>query len=97
VIARCRRGSRVRLPTPFATDRRLSDKDISTLAAWVDGGTPEGDPKDAPAAAKFVNGLATRAARLGPDRASRLHHRRQRDRPIPLLCPAGRAVPAVTS
>jgi len=35
---------------PFATDRRLSIKDISTLAAWVDGGTPEGDPKDAPAA-----------------------------------------------
>jgi peroxiredoxin len=33
---------------PFRNERRLSERDIATLAAWVDGGTPEGDPKDAP-------------------------------------------------
>src|SRR5438046_1864844 len=33
---------------PFHNERRLADKDIATVAAWVDGGTPAGDPKDAP-------------------------------------------------
>jgi mono/diheme cytochrome c family protein len=45
----------------FADDRRLPDKDIATLAAWVDAGMPEGDPKDAPPPAKFINGW-----QLGP-------------------------------
>jgi len=40
----------------FHNDRKLSDKDIRTLAAWVDGGTPQGDPKDAPPPRKFVAG-----------------------------------------
>ena len=31
-------------------DPRLSEKEISTLLAWVKAGTPEGDPQDAPAA-----------------------------------------------
>src|SRR3954470_18975495 len=29
----------------FRDERKMSDRDIATLAAWVDGGTPEGDPK----------------------------------------------------
>jgi peroxiredoxin/cytochrome c553 len=29
-------------------ERKLTDKEIATLAAWADAGTPEGDPKDAP-------------------------------------------------
>ena len=37
-------------------ERRLSDKEIATLAAWADGGTPEGDPKDAPPAPEFGSG-----------------------------------------
>lgn len=37
-------------------ERRLTDKEIATLAAWADGGTPAGDPKDAPPARKFVEG-----------------------------------------
>jgi peroxiredoxin len=41
---------------PFVGDRRLTDKEIATLAAWADGGTPEGDPKDAPAPRKFLEG-----------------------------------------
>jgi hypothetical protein len=37
-------------------ERKLSDKDIATLAAWVDGGTPEGDAGDAPPPRKFTEG-----------------------------------------
>src|SRR5262249_38419553 len=40
----------------FVGDRRLSDKEIEILAKWADGGTPEGDPKDAPTERKFVSG-----------------------------------------
>src|SRR3954452_22441589 len=28
----------------FRNDRRLPDKDIETIKAWVDAGAPEGDP-----------------------------------------------------
>jgi peroxiredoxin len=41
---------------PFHNERHMSDKDIATLAAWADGGAPEGDPKDAPPPRKFVDG-----------------------------------------
>jgi peroxiredoxin len=40
----------------FQHERRLSDKDLTTLAAWVDSNTPEGDPKDAPPPAHFSDG-----------------------------------------
>jgi peroxiredoxin len=40
----------------FLGERKLSDKEIATLTAWVDGGTPEGDPKDAPPPRQFVEG-----------------------------------------
>ncbi len=40
----------------FHNERKLSTKDIRTLAAWVDDGTPEGDAKDAPPSRKFVEG-----------------------------------------
>jgi peroxiredoxin len=40
----------------FHNDRRMAEKDVKTLAAWVDEGTPEGDPKDAPAARTFSEG-----------------------------------------
>src|SRR5215469_7306604 len=32
----------------FSNDRALKPSDIDTIAAWVDGGAKEGDPKDAP-------------------------------------------------
>lgn len=41
---------------PFHNERKLSDKDLATLAAWVNGGTPEGDPKDAPPPRQFTDG-----------------------------------------
>jgi peroxiredoxin len=40
----------------YHNDRRLNERDIRTLAAWVDGGTPEGDPTDAPPPRKFTEG-----------------------------------------
>ena len=38
---------------PFHNERSLSASDISILAAWVDSGTPEGDPKEAPPPVQF--------------------------------------------
>jgi hypothetical protein len=40
----------------FAKDRRLNAADIATIAAWVDGGAPEGNPKDKPAPVTFPAG-----------------------------------------
>jgi peroxiredoxin/mono/diheme cytochrome c family protein len=40
----------------FHGERRLTDREIDTLAAWVDAKTPAGDPKDAPPPAKFADG-----------------------------------------
>jgi hypothetical protein len=42
----------------FANDRRLSDADVKTLVAWVDGGAKAGNPKDAPAPMQFTEGWA---------------------------------------
>ena len=40
---------------PFADQRVLSDAEIATLRAWAEGGTPEGDPKDAPPPRVFAS------------------------------------------
>jgi hypothetical protein len=40
----------------WLNDRRLTQAEISTIVAWVDGGAKEGDPKDMPAAPKFIDG-----------------------------------------
>jgi mono/diheme cytochrome c family protein len=40
----------------FRNPRRLSDRDIATIVAWVEGGAKEGDAGDAPAAPQFVDG-----------------------------------------
>src|SRR5262245_59732222 len=37
----------------WANDRRLSQKEIDAIVAWVDGGAPEGDSKDLPPPPKF--------------------------------------------
>src|SRR4051812_5558182 len=33
----------------FQAERRLTEKEIQTLVAWIDGGMPEGSPTDLPA------------------------------------------------
>jgi hypothetical protein len=40
----------------FKNDPRLSDKEIATILAWVDGGAPKGDDTDMPKAPSFVDG-----------------------------------------
>ena len=40
----------------FRDARRLSDKDIDTLARWAAAGVPEGDPHDLPAPRHFTDG-----------------------------------------
>jgi hypothetical protein len=40
----------------FSNDCRLSQKDIDTIVAWVEGGTKEGDPKDLPPNPKYTEG-----------------------------------------
>jgi peroxiredoxin len=40
----------------FLDERKLSDRELKTLAAWADNGTPEGDPKDAPPPKQFPAG-----------------------------------------
>ena len=40
----------------FANDASLSQRDIDTLAAWVDAGAPPGDVRDLPAPRQFVAG-----------------------------------------
>src|ERR1044072_3402180 len=40
----------------FKNDHRLSQKDIDTIVAWVDGGAKEGDPKDLPPAPEIATG-----------------------------------------
>jgi mono/diheme cytochrome c family protein len=40
----------------WANDKRLSQKDIDTIVAWVGGGSKEGDPKDLPPMPKFAKG-----------------------------------------
>lgn len=40
----------------FSEERRLSDDEIDMLVGWINDGTPEGRPQDAPAARDFPNG-----------------------------------------
>ncbi|MGH9846870.1 MAG: c-type cytochrome, partial [Blastocatellia bacterium] len=40
----------------FKNDRRLSQKEIDTIVAWVDAGAPEGNAKDLPPTPKFTEG-----------------------------------------
>ena len=40
----------------FKNNLSLTDDEIATIAAWVDGGTPQGNPADMPAQRQFVDG-----------------------------------------
>src|SRR5262245_53322628 len=40
----------------FRNDPRLSDQDVATIVAWIDGGVPKGEDKDLPTAPSFVDG-----------------------------------------
>jgi hypothetical protein len=40
----------------FKNDPTLPDEEVAKITAWVDGGAPEGDPKDLPPPRTFVEG-----------------------------------------
>jgi mono/diheme cytochrome c family protein len=40
----------------YSNDRRLTEKEIRTIAEWAAGGAPEGQAKDLPPAPQFVDG-----------------------------------------
>jgi len=40
----------------WSNDKRMSQKEIDTITAWIDGGAAEGDPKEMPAPPKFAKG-----------------------------------------
>src|SRR5580704_12246559 len=40
----------------FSNERKLTSRQIQTLAAWADAGAPAGNPKDAPPAKTFESG-----------------------------------------
>jgi hypothetical protein len=40
----------------WKNDRRLGEAEIATIASWVDAGSPEGNPDDAPAPREFAQG-----------------------------------------
>jgi len=40
----------------FSNDRSMSQQEIDTLIAWIDGGVQAGNPKDAPAPRRFAEG-----------------------------------------
>ena len=40
----------------FRDARRLTDQEIATIVAWVDGGAKEGNPSDTPALPQFADG-----------------------------------------
>src|SRR4029079_4879333 len=42
----------------FSNDSSLQQSEIDTLVAWVDTGSPRGDPKDMPPARSFADGWA---------------------------------------
>jgi len=40
----------------FSNENRLTQKEVETIVAWVDGGAKEGNPKDLPVMPEFANG-----------------------------------------
>ncbi len=40
----------------FRNDPRLTDQEVATIVAWIDGGAPKGEDKDLPTAPSFVDG-----------------------------------------
>ena len=55
----------------YKNDRSLTDQQIDTIVRWVNAGSPQGDPKDMPAAVKWPNeqgwNYAARFGQTEPD------------------------------
>ncbi len=65
----------------FSNNRSLSQKDIATLVTWVNGGAQEGDPKDMPPPAEFLDGWGIPKPDVDfPAREAFQHSRERHDR-----------------
>ena len=62
----------------FANDRSLTARQRATLLAWVDQGTPLGDPTSLPAARKFPEGWTIGTPDVVFADARAVHGRRRR-------------------
>src|ERR1035438_3299201 len=54
----------------YTNDRSLQPAEIETIAKWADGGAPEGDAKDAPAAIQWPEGWRIQPDVIVADRKS---------------------------
>lgn len=54
---RCLPGMPIRILSDFKNNGTLSQAEIDTIVAWVDGGANEGNPKDLPPVPTFEAGL----------------------------------------
>ena len=66
----------------FKNDRSLTDQEIDTIARWVDGGAPMGDPKDMPAADRM-------AGRVGLEFREDVRRAARSDREVAVVHDAG--------
>ncbi len=62
----------------FKNDRRLTQKEIDTINAWVDGGAAEGRAVRFATRAEIRRRLVNRRSRPGPGNEGRVHDRSQR-------------------
>ena len=60
---------------PLRGERKLTDEEIATLAAWADGGTPQGRASRRAAARQVRRRLDAGPARSDPDAEGRIHAR----------------------
>ena len=74
--AGCPPGTPTRATATSQNDRSLTASERATLLAWVDQGTPLGDPQDIPAAADVPRGLDDRQARRRLRDPRAVHRRR---------------------
>ena len=74
----------------FANDRSLTPRERATLMAWVDQGTPRGDPAEDPRPADLPRGLGDRHARRRLHDARALRGGGRGDRRVPAFPRADR-------
>ena len=69
----------------WENDRRLTQKEIDTVVAWIDGGAAEGKANDLPARAKARQRMADWRTRRCLLYAHRVHRARRRQRALSAL------------
>lgn len=57
----------------FSNDRQMSEHEIKTIVAWVDGGAPMGNPAEMPVAPEYPGGWKCNRAALEQGRGPSHH------------------------